>query len=158
MLSKGLFDANERVWIYDQRPNLDFLNRLLGPALNEVGIIGGDITQAEHILHACRDNNISNIIHAAAVIGSENPGLTAQVNCNGTINVLEAARAAGVQKVVVAGSVAVFGSPERYPQEYIPNDAPHTIQAVFMAPANLSVNAVSISSIVNMGWMRLWCA
>jgi nucleoside-diphosphate-sugar epimerase len=51
--------------------------------------------------------------------------LALRINCEGTLNVLETARILHLKKVVFASSIAVFGPPEKYEQEYIPNDAPH---------------------------------
>ncbi|MFC1862009.1 NAD-dependent epimerase/dehydratase family protein, partial [Chloroflexota bacterium] len=48
-----------------------------------------------------------------------------KVNCEGTGNIFETARILELKKVVWASSIAVFGPQEKYPQEYIPNDAPH---------------------------------
>ena len=52
-----------------------------------------------------------------------NPPLALKVVSEGTINIFEAARILGLKKVVWASSCTVFGSPEKYADEYIPNDA-----------------------------------
>lgn len=56
------------------------------------------------------------IIHLAAVVSVprsvENPFNTHQVNLTGTLNVLEAARATGIRRVVLASSAAVYGDLE----------------------------------------------
>jgi UDP-glucose 4-epimerase len=53
------------------------------------------------------------MLHLAAIASVqaslENPRRTHQVNVNGTLNVLEAARRASVQRVVFASSAAVYG-------------------------------------------------
>lgn len=56
------------------------------------------------------------IIHLAAVVSVprsvESPSTTHQVNLTGTLNVLEAARSAGIKRVVMASSAAVYGDAE----------------------------------------------
>ncbi|MFC6081626.1 NAD-dependent epimerase/dehydratase family protein [Sphaerisporangium aureirubrum] len=59
------------------------------------------------------------VCHLAAQISVRasvaDPVRDARINVEGTVNVLEAARAAGSRKVVFASSVAVYGRPERIP-------------------------------------------
>jgi UDP-glucose 4-epimerase len=59
------------------------------------------------------------VVHLAALVdvqGSvEDPFADFQVNAGGTINVLEAARRAGVPKVAYASSAAVYGNPKEIP-------------------------------------------
>ena len=73
------------------------------------------------------------VVHLAATlsISSEaNPLRTLKVNCEGTINVFEAALALGLTKVVWASSVAVFGGSER-DDERLANNAPRTTGALW---------------------------
>jgi UDP-glucose 4-epimerase len=53
----------------------------------------------------------------------ENPLLDANINIMGTINLLEACRKYGVQKVVYASSAAVYGNPQ-----YLPIDENHPVK------------------------------
>jgi len=59
------------------------------------------------------------VVHLAALVdvatSVEDPFSDFSVNAEGTINVLEAARHAGVKKVAFASSAAVYGEPERLP-------------------------------------------
>jgi UDP-glucose 4-epimerase len=64
---------------------------------------------------------------------NSNPLLGVKVNCEGTASVFESARFLGLKKVVWASSGSVFGPAEKYPQEYIPNDAPHYPQNIYGA-------------------------
>jgi UDP-glucose 4-epimerase len=52
---------------------------------------------------------------ASVGLSLEDPVADAAVNVLGTVNVLEAARAAGVRKVVAASSAAIYGNPKRLP-------------------------------------------
>jgi len=59
------------------------------------------------------------VVHLAALVdvatSVSDPFSDFSVNASGTINVLEAARHAGVKKVAFASSAAVYGEPERLP-------------------------------------------
>jgi UDP-glucose 4-epimerase len=59
------------------------------------------------------------ILHLAAQVdvrrSIEDPALDAQVNVAGTVSVLEAAREAGAERVVLASTAAVYGDPEGLP-------------------------------------------
>ena len=93
-----------------------------------VKIVQGDVTDAPSLFRTIRENNVEKIIHTASLLGTEsntNPLMALKVNCEGTICVFEAARVLGLEKVVWSSSHAAFGPPEMYPDEYIPNDAPH---------------------------------
>ena len=64
-----------------------------------------------------KDNGVTNIIHLAALqvpACKANPSLGARVNVVGTVNVFEAARKAGLKRVVYASSVAAYGLREEY--------------------------------------------
>ncbi len=72
-------------------------------------------------------NNITHIIHLAALqvpFCKANPPVGAAVNVVGTVNVFEAAKAAGIQQIVYASSVAVYGRNDEYPERLLPHDAP----------------------------------
>lgn len=74
------------------------------------------------------------ICHLAAQISVRSsvadPVTDAEVNVQGTINVLEAARRAGTRKVVYASSVAVYGEPSVIP---VPGDAPTSPRSPYAA-------------------------
>jgi nucleoside-diphosphate-sugar epimerase len=90
----------------------------------EFEYIAGDITNLDHLLDTCNKHQIDTIVHTAAILDSENPPRTVRINCDGTINVLEAGRKCGMRRVVLTSSVAVFGPPDRYGDEPVPNDGP----------------------------------
>src|SRR5258708_40338645 len=66
------------------------------------------------------------ICHAAALYDPhyslEEPAITFQVNVNGTLNVLEAARFQDVRRVVLSSSIAVYAA-----RQYEPIDERHPI-------------------------------
>ena len=93
----------------------------------KVTFIYGDITDTEEVKTAVVSNNISHIIHLAALqvpFCKTNPPVGAAVNVVGTVNVFEAAKAAGIQQIVYASSVAVYGRKDEYSERLLPHDAP----------------------------------
>ena len=80
------------------------------------------------------------VVHLAATLTSSseaNPLRTIRVNCEGTINVFDAALALGLSKVVWASSVAVFGAAERQ-GEHIANDAYHAPLGLYGAVKSMN--------------------
>jgi nucleoside-diphosphate-sugar epimerase len=62
---------------------------------------------------------VDRIIHLAALVSvaeaMAQPELAHEINVTGTLHLLEAARAAGVQRVVLASSCAIYGDPKWIP-------------------------------------------
>ena len=77
----------------------------------------GDVRDADMIAGVMRDVEI--VFHLAASVGNvrsiEQPVEDSEVNVIGTIRVLEAARRAGVKKIVCSSSAAIFGELQRLP-------------------------------------------
>ncbi|MDX1522363.1 MAG: SDR family oxidoreductase [Anaerolineae bacterium] len=95
--------------------------------LAQVHFIHGDITNTNAVKNAVLENDITHIIHLAALqvpFCKADPPLGAAVNVVGTVNIFEAAKAAGLSLVVYASSAAVYGSKERYSARLIGPDAP----------------------------------
>jgi UDP-glucose 4-epimerase len=85
----------------------------------------GDIRDRRQVQAAMR--GVDYVLHQAAMVSPpesvERPGETLDVNVDGTLNVLQAARKAHVRRVVMASSCAVYGSgpiPAREDQAPIP--------------------------------------
>jgi UDP-glucose 4-epimerase len=66
-----------------------------------------------------RLKRVDRVVHLAALTSVQesirNPASTTDVNVVGTLNVLEAARALKVERVVFASSAAVYGTPRTFP-------------------------------------------
>lgn len=74
-----------------------------------------DVTDANSVKTVIDDHNVRAIIHLAGLqvpFCAANPALGARVNVEGTINILEAARAADIKRTVYASSVAALGFPQ----------------------------------------------
>lgn len=76
-----------------------------------------DIRDTKALSDVCRGADV--IVHLAALprvqFSIEHPVETHDVNVNGTLSVLEAARAAGVKRVVYAASSSAYGDQEKLP-------------------------------------------
>jgi len=85
----------------------------------KVRLLVGDIRDAEVCRTAVADDDLIAVIHLAARAGVrpsiEQPALYEEVNCLGTVNLLEAARGAGVEKFVFGSSSSVYGVNSKVP-------------------------------------------
>lgn len=79
--------------------------------------IEGDMRNADTVKAAMQ--GISHVVHLAAqvsvVASLEDPEFSAQQNIIGYLNVLDAAKNAGVQRMVYASSAAIYGEPHSLP-------------------------------------------
>jgi UDP-glucose 4-epimerase len=85
----------------------------LGEVADDVMLIEGDIADFDAVRSVVQDCKVDRIAHFAFLVGSPLPGQLvpyARVQCGGTANVMEAARLAGVSRVVYASSVAAYGA------------------------------------------------
>ncbi len=106
-LVKALLEAGNTVKVYDNYAGGKKADRILPGA----EYITGDIRDLAQLKKACV--GVEGIFHLAAlprvVFSVENPLETHDVNVNGTLNVLIAARDTGVKRVVFATSSAAYG-------------------------------------------------
>ncbi len=79
--------------------------------------IEGDMRNADTVKQAMQ--GISHVVHLAAqvsvVASLEDPEFSAQLNIIGYLNVLDAAKNAGVKRMVYASSAAIYGEPHSLP-------------------------------------------
>lgn len=80
-------------------------------------IVEGDVRDAELVGRQAME--MDGIFHQAALVSVpqslEQPALSFDINVRGTVTVLEAARQAGVKRVVLASSAAVYGDEVKSP-------------------------------------------
>lgn len=106
-VTRELVELGHQAVVLDPRLDLRFLHDLEG----QFEYVAGDVTDLPHLIHTLRERAIDRVIHLAAVLWQceENPPLGLRVNTEGTINVLEAARIAGVGRVAYTSAKAVYG-------------------------------------------------
>jgi len=122
-LARELVAQGQHVTVLDNLSGGKLEN--LSAVADKITFIKGDICDYSQVLAACLKADY--ILHHAALISvaesMEEPQKTATINGQGTINVLEAARAKGVKRVVFASSAAVYGMrPELPYNEQTPLD------------------------------------
>ncbi len=95
---------------------------------DEVGqaqFINGDITDLATVEKVVNESGATHIIHLAALqvpFCRADPTKGAMVNVVGTVNIFEAAKRAGLGRVVYASSVGVFGPEDEYPDGVVGHD------------------------------------
>jgi UDP-glucuronate 4-epimerase len=111
---------------------LDDLNAFYDPALKQENLdalhtaggerfsfVHGDITERAAVDSIFEQTHFDQVIHLAARAGVrpslEQPALYQRVNVEGTVNIFEAARGAGVKKLVIASSSSVYGVNSKVP-------------------------------------------
>jgi UDP-glucuronate 4-epimerase len=124
-LCERLLQSGHAVWAFDdlnafydpqfKRRNLRHLQSLARP----FEFIFGDITNRAALDELFGSVKFDQIIHLAARAGVRpslaEPALYQRVNVEGTVNLLEAARRAGVRKITLASSSSVYGVNSKSP-------------------------------------------
>lgn len=120
-----LLQSGHAVWAFDD------LNPFYDPALKRRNVaelqalakpfefVQGDLTRREEVEELFASVSFDQVIHLAARAGVrpslEEPALYQRVNVEGTVNLLEAARAHGVKKAILASSSSVYGVNSKVP-------------------------------------------
>ena len=136
---KLLVQDGARIIIYDINP---VKNRILDSLLEKPGgsnikIIRGDILDLSYLINIVQEYKVNRIIHLAALqeVYAGNPLIAiTQINCIGTINILEAARILGVERVVWMSSQTVFNPG----QKNIKDDTLHDPRSIYAATKSYS--------------------
>lgn len=134
-VTRELVELGHTVVVLDPRFDMRFLRDIEG----KFDYLSGDVTDLARLIHILRDRGITRVVHLAAILWQceENPPIGLQVNIQGTVNVLEAARIAGVGRVAFTSAKAVYGQikglhahPEYQP---VPEDAPKDPDSIYGA-------------------------
>ena len=91
-----------------------------------VEAIIGDIAERERLAALTAKGGFGAVVHLASMLqfGCEaEPAEAIEVNVAGTVNVLEAARRAGIARVVLAGTLATYGTTDAHLREEAPIQA-----------------------------------
>lgn len=111
-LVKRLLALGARVTVLDDL----FTGRLENLPASGFDFVEGSVCDMAVVERLCRANDL--VIHAAArniVVSTKNPREDFETNIGGTLNVLLAARAQRVQRVVYTSSTSVYGNPRYLP-------------------------------------------
>ena len=110
---KALAERGDTIVIFDRSADSRRLTAIMKPDdIHRLRFVIGDITDAAAIQVALQESAARRVIHLAGLqvpACQADPAAGALVNVIGTLNVLEAARLAGVERLVYASSAAVFG-------------------------------------------------
>lgn len=111
-----------------KKENLSFLDDFPEEERSRCKIITGDVRDYDLVRDAVKGTEY--IIHHAAIISvSESvfePLLTNEVNVNGTLNILMAAKEEGIKRVVFASSSAIYDDNYEYPHVEDKNILPYS--------------------------------
>lgn len=80
---------------------------------NDIQVLKGDIRDQEFLMQSFKGVDI--VIHAAAALPLYSPVDIMTTDVDGTRNVLEAAKANNVQRMIMVSSTAVYGIPDHHP-------------------------------------------
>jgi nucleoside-diphosphate-sugar epimerase len=104
-LVRELNEENQDVTVFDVASN----GRLAGLE-KKVTVINGDLLEMSDIINAIKKQRIYSIFHLAGVmtdVCNANPFRAFRINCEGTANILEAARICDVKTVIYSSSITV---------------------------------------------------
>ena len=108
-LAIPLVQRGDRVAAFDIRaePHFD------SAEFREAQVVVGDLADRQRVMGAVREHKIETIFHLGAVLSSsaeENPYDAWRANMDGMVNVLDAARFGGAQRVVFSSTIATYGA------------------------------------------------
>lgn len=129
--------------LYNSQGSWGWLDEAPSPVRSAIDVRLGDVRDAEWVSEACRGVDI--VLHLAALIAIPYsyaaPRSFVETNVTGTLNVLEAARRAGVSRVVQTSTSEVYGTPRDLPiRETHPLNAQSPYAATKVAADQLALS------------------
>ena len=135
---RNLVQSNTGVTVFDlssnqHRPKLVMTDK----ELVNIRFIAGDVTDTDTVKRSVSESGATHIIHLGALqvpFCKADPPLGAAVNVVGTANMFEAAKEAGINQLVYASSIAVYGDRDFYSTELLQHDSslhPQTLYGVY---------------------------
>jgi nucleoside-diphosphate-sugar epimerase len=128
-LARLLLSNDYNVVIMDLKMN----RKLFKDVLRRAVIVKGDVTNAKQLKKVLRRRRVDAVVHYAALLSStteSNPSLGYRVNFDGVWNVWDAARAAEVDMVIFASSIAAYGSGITYEARENTYTIPETLYGI----------------------------
>ena len=110
MVVEELMERDSSVVLYARHQDHSLLPE---DVIQRVRYVRGDVLDLPNLVHTLREYNINCIVHMAALLigeAQQNPYLGFKINAEGTVNVLEAARIAGVSRFVYTSSKSIYGA------------------------------------------------
>lgn len=120
-IAKKLLDSRQKVVVMDINAGAATPE----PEPGEIAFVTGDVRQLSDVIKVIRDFKVERIINMAYLLGDtseKDPLLAVEVNALGTTNVFEAARTLGIQRVIHASSISVFGTQDFYGNRLVTED------------------------------------
>lgn len=111
-LTDQLVERGEEVVCVDIDPVYD-----LADEYDDVEVVKGDITDYDHLSEIFASYDPDRAVNLAYLLGAEteaDPSAAMQVNCVGMDNVFSASEEYGVDRVLFASSMAVYGLPDSF--------------------------------------------
>lgn len=132
---RRLARRGEQVISYDLMEVDDLLRDMLGPAIESVVFVQGDVTDADAMLETARAYGVTKIVHTAAITPRRHweiaqPKRIIEVNLLGTVNALDvASQLDGFERFVYVSSCAATGD---HPElEETTEDTPSTAAGLY---------------------------
>ncbi|HEV8139657.1 MAG TPA: NAD(P)-dependent oxidoreductase [Pyrinomonadaceae bacterium] len=111
---KALADRGDVPVVFDRSEDSRRLAAIMQPAeIDRVQFVSGDVTDVAAVRSALKASGARRIIHLAGLqvpTCKADPVAGAFVNVIGTLNIFEAAKSIGAERIVYASSAAVFGT------------------------------------------------
>lgn len=107
-VTRKLIERGHAPVVFENRPDLS----LVGDLRDGFELVRGDINDLACLVRTFQEHEVRRVIHMAALMPSgaqEDPLNGFRVNAFGTVQVLEAARISGVERVVFTSSRAAYG-------------------------------------------------
>jgi UDP-glucose 4-epimerase len=104
--------GRDDVVVFDRFPHLGRIDEVV----DRITLVEGDVLEPQELMAAIARHDVDRIAHLAFLPGSAHPEKIVpylRTQIIGTANVFEAARLAGITRVVQASSVAVYGGVQR---------------------------------------------
>jgi len=125
-VARALVERGETPILFDINPRVEAIREIV--SLDRIKLVRGSVLDMTDLIQTIRAEAVDAIVHTAAVLPTPDakPHLTVQVNVIGLVNVLEAARALDVRRVVYTSSVVLhYGAyPKQPPKAPITEEAP----------------------------------
>lgn len=134
---RNFLSRGDRLVTLDWMVSRNAAHEVLGrDDLERLTVISGDVSDPQLVARVVKEHDVRRIVHLAALLPAyvdADPPAALRVNCQGLVNVLEAARLFNVERVVWASSCSVLGSQGNHPEGPVTNDAPHYPENLYAA-------------------------